>query len=179
MSEESFGESRQYERNTGERSYQESADFFFRMKQSDKGYLKLDRFFLFPCLALYFSFFFCHIFLFWLFLRFTEFQRRQFLEKLGESFLMAVLEEYSGVLPSLGSDLHGFLHNLGSVFQEMKGNSNVTNSYDISFSCVPEQRKLTLHFRTAAAACGYVWAGVLKVNYITPSFVTILIVVVL
>ena len=87
---------------------------------------------------------------------------------------MAVLEEYNGVLPSLGSDLHGFLHNLGSVYQEMKGNSNVTNSYDISFSCVPEQRKLTLHFRTATAACGYVWAGVLKVNcLITPLYLTI------
>ena len=92
----------------------------------------------------------------------AEFQRRQFLEKLGESFLMSVLEEYSGVLPSLGSDLHGFLQNLGSVYQEMKSNSNVANAYDISFSCVPEQRKLTLHFRTATAACGYVWAGILK-----------------
>ena len=89
-------------------------------------------------------------------------QRRLWLEKLGESFLMAVLDEYSGVLPSLGSDLHGFLHNLGSVYQEMKSNSKVANMYDISFSCVPEQLKLTLHFRTAAAASGYVWAGVLK-----------------
>lgn len=92
---------------------------------------------------------------------------------------MAVLEEYNGVLQSLGSDLFGFLQNLGSIFQEIKSNGIMmasgggggdpegdaipTNQYDISFSCVPEQGRLTLHFRTATAACGYLWAGILKV----------------
>lgn len=110
-----------------------------------------------------------------------ELERRQFLERLGEAFLLAVLEEYDGVLQSLGSDLFGFLQNLGSIFQEMKssgmmtisssGDGNgasdggvITNRYDISFSCVPEQHKLTLHFRTAVPACGYLWAGILKVD---------------
>lgn len=108
-----------------------------------------------------------------------EIQRRQFLERMGEAFLLAVLDEYCGALQSLGSDLFGFLQNLGSVYQEMKttssgnrtssssssndeGNIIISNHYDISFSCVPEQGRLTLHFRTALAACGYLWAGVLK-----------------
>ena len=113
-----------------------------------------------------------------------EFQRRQFRERLGEAFLLGVVEEYEGVLQSLGSDLFGFLQNLGSIFQEMKSSGMmsaqqqngpsgdgrvITNRYDISFSCVPEQGRLTLHFRTATAACGYLWAGILKVlsaNYI-------------
>ena len=97
----------------------------------------------------------------------TEFQRRQFLERMGEAFLLAVLDEYCGALQSLGSDLFGFLQNLGSVYQEMKTAANATtsaNQYDISFSCVPEQGRLTLHFRTAVAACGYLWAGILKVR---------------
>ena len=36
------------------------------------------------------------------------------------------------------------------------------NPYDISFSCVCERQKLTLHLRTALPAAGYLWAGVLK-----------------
>lgn len=105
---------------------------------------------------------------------FAEFQRRQFLERMGEAFLLAVLDEYCGALQSLGSDLFGFLQNLGSVYQEMKTaggkdqvsstSSVIPNRYDISFSCVPEQGRLTLHFRTAVAACGYLWAGILKVG---------------
>lgn len=87
-----------------------------------------------------------------------------------------MLDEYSGALQSLGSDLFSFLQNLGSVYQEMKstwlsggdgdgGQAGVqANPHDISFSCVPEQGRLTLHFRTADAACGYLWAGVLKVG---------------
>ena len=115
-----------------------------------------------------FNFIFCSTFV----LPFhSEFQRRQFLERIGEAFLLAVFEEYCGALQSLGSDLFGFLKNLGSVYQEMKstaGNEEtnnivISNHYDISFSCVPEQGRLTLHFRTALAACGYLWAGVLKV----------------
>lgn len=109
---------------------------------------------------------------------FVESHRRLFLERLGEAFLLAVLDEYSGALQSLGSDLFSFLQNLGSVYQEMKTTSlsgaaavdevqnRVTeNPHDISFSCVPEQGRLTLHFRTANAACGYLWAGVLKVRF--------------
>lgn len=94
---------------------------------------------------------------------------------MGEAFLLAVLDEYCGALQSLGSDLFGFLQNLGSVYQEMKttgakdqGSSTtsvIANRYDISFSCVPEQGRLTLHFRTAVAACGYLWAGILKVSH--------------
>lgn len=93
---------------------------------------------------------------------------------MGEAFLLAVLDEYCGALQSLGSDLFGFLQNLGSVYQEMKTAAGsreeiaptaaVANHYDISFSCVPEQGRLTLHFRTAVAACGYLWAGILKVS---------------
>lgn len=88
---------------------------------------------------------------------------------MGEAFLLTVLEEYCGALQSLGSDLFGFLQNLGSVYQEMKTATQsrppvVPNQYDISFSCVPEQGRLTLHFRTAVAACGYLWAGILKVK---------------
>lgn len=118
---------------------------------------------------------------FWLHVWLAEIQRRQFLERMGEAFLLAVLDEYCGALQSLGSDLFGFLQNLGSVYQEMKttssgnrtssssssndeGNIIISNHYDISFSCVPEQGRLTLHFRTALAACGYLWAGVLKVH---------------
>lgn len=109
----------------------------------------------------------------------AEFQRRQFLERMGEAFLLAVLDEYCGALQSLGSDLFGFLQNLGSVYQEMKttgakdqGSSTssvIANRYDISFSCVPEQGRLTLHFRTAVAACGYLWAGILKVSDLPSS----------
>lgn len=94
---------------------------------------------------------------------------------MGEAFLLAVLDEYCGALQSLGSDLFGFLQNLGSVYQEMKTtgtkdqgtstSSVIANRYDISFSCVPEQGRLTLHFRTAVAACGYLWAGILKVSH--------------
>ena len=99
---------------------------------------------------------------------------------------MAVLDEYSGALQSLGSDLFSFLQNLGSVYQEMKSisgsngdeeqNSVKENPHDISFSCVPEQGRLTLHFRTADPACGYLWAGVLKVrqfNSLSFSMVTL------
>ena len=110
--------------------------------------------------------------------------------------MLAVLDEYDGVLQSLGSDLFGFLQNLGSIFQEMKsmmsGGSQqqpqknggcgeadcgepaglqqqrqtaaIANRYDISFSCVPEQSRLTLHFRTSVAASGYLWACILKVQ---------------
>lgn len=75
---------------------------------------------------------------------------------------MTLLDEYSGALQSLGSDLRNFLENLGSVYQEMRAQCNTTNAYEISFSCVPEQSKLTLHLRSVTAACGYVWAGILK-----------------
>lgn len=90
---------------------------------------------------------------------------------MGEAFLLTVLDDYCGALQSLGSDLFGFLQNLGSVYQEMKAKDEATlpdisNRYDISFSCVPEQTRLTLHFRTAVAACGYLWAGILKVRCI-------------
>lgn len=119
----------------------------------------------------YLFIFFCFFSFVFIFLHPPEFQRRQFFERMGEAFLLAVLEEYCGALQSLGSDLFGFLQNLGSVYQEMKttnGNEEtnnivISNHYDISFSCVPEQGRLTLHFRTALAACGYLWAGVLKV----------------
>lgn len=103
-------------------------------------------------------------------------ERRRLLERLGEAFLLVVLDEFTGALQSLGSDLFGFLHNLGSVYQEMKSASSAgttdaataadDNRYDISFSCVPELGRLTLHFRTATAACGYLWAGILKVYFI-------------
>jgi hypothetical protein len=90
---------------------------------------------------------------------------------MDEAFPLAVLDEYCNALQSLGSELFGFLQNLGSVYQERKttgGNEEtnnivISNHYDISFSCVPKQGHLTLHFRTALAACGYLWAGVLKV----------------
>ena len=107
-----------------------------------------------------------------------ELERRRLLERLGEAFLLVVLDEFSGALQSLGSDLFGFLHNLGSVYQEMKSTSSSSSSssqidsnrYDISFSCVPELGRLTLHFRTATAACGYLWAGILKVTNFSLHF---------
>jgi len=108
-------------------------------------------------------------------------ERRRLLERLGEAFLLVVLDDFTGALQSLGSDLFGFLHNLGSVYQEMKSSSSSSSSssgatgaaednrYDISFSCVPELGRLTLHFRTATAACGYLWAGILKVTRVSFS----------
>ena len=113
-------------------------------------------------------------------------ERRRLLERLGEAFLLVVLDDFTGALQSLGSDLFGFLHNLGSVYQEMKSSSSSSsgttvdaatsatgaaedNRYDISFSCVPELGRLTLHFRTATAACGYLWAGILKVTQVSFS----------